>query len=237
MAPRTHVDRILSTERYQMNYTCYLITNKLEKVPPIEASIAPETLVLFDGTGYPSFSKLVNSCVAACPTEIVVIFSDKMMPTAENIQRLVTLVEQGYAFVGLYRFGFFGFKKELFRLIGTMDERYLGGWHEDDDMYLRLGEAGLSAYITHEVEYTPGKSGWAHGVAIEHYRKKWNLVNPGVTHANDLVRTVGEQTYDYNLGPSIPTTFLPAEHSHITPGAATNLYYSREATKHLKRKK
>jgi hypothetical protein len=216
-------------------YTCYLITNKLEKVPPIESSIAPETLEVFDGTGYPSFSKLVNSCVVACPTEIVVIFSDKMMPTAENIQKLVTLVEQGYAFVGLYRFGFFGFKKELFRQIGTMDERYLGGWHEDDDMYLRLGEAGLGVYITQEVEYNKGPSGWAHGAAIEHYRKKWNLINPGVTRADDLVQTISEETHHYNLGPSIPTIFLPAEHSHITPGAASNLYYSREATKHLKK--
>jgi hypothetical protein len=210
-----------------MNYTCYLITNKLEKVAPIEASILPETLTVFDGTGCPSFSKLVNSCVAACPTEIVVIFSDKMMPTANDIQRLVKLVEDGYAFVGLYRFGFFGFKKELFRQIGMMDERYLGGWHEDDDMYLRLGEARLAAYITQEVNYTPGPSGWAHAKAIEHYYRKWNLITVGVTTCDELARATGEERYDYDLGPSVPTKFLTAEHSHITPGAASRLYYSR----------
>lgn len=218
------------------NYTCYLITNKLNKIPAIETSILPDTLTVFDGTGYPSFSKLVNSCVAASPTEIVVIFSDKMMPTSRNIQKLVKLVEDGHAFVGMYRFGFFGFKKELFRQIGMMDERYLGGWHEDDDMYLRLGEAGLSAYITEEVEYARGPSGWAHGAAIAHYRKKWNLTNPGITHANELMRTVSEETYNYDLGPSIPANFLSSECSYITPGGATNLYYSRETTKHLRKK-
>ena len=209
------------------NYTCYLITNKLEKVPAIEASLLPDTLTVFNGSGYPSFSKLVNSCVACCPTEIVIIFSDKIMPKSDDIEKLIKLLEDGHAFVGLYRFGFFGFKKELFRQIGMMDERYLGGWHEDDDMYLRLGEAGLSAYITEEARYARGPSGWAHGAAIAHYHKKWNVINPGVTTINELTRTLNEEKYEYDLGPSVPAIFLTAEHNYISPGGASRLYHSR----------
>jgi len=67
-----------------------------------------------------------------------------MRPIDENIQKTVKLIEEGYAFVGMYRFGFFGFKKELFRKIGPMDERYVGGCWEDDDFYIRLREANLS---------------------------------------------------------------------------------------------
>jgi hypothetical protein len=210
-----------------MNYTCYLISNKPEKLSIIQQSMLPEVINLFNGSGYPSFSKLVNCCVEQCPTEIILISSDKMMPTSENVKKTIDLIEQGYAFVGLYRFGFFGFKKALFRQIGCMDERYVGGWHEDDDMYLRLGEAGLSAYITQEVLYNKGPSGWKHGEAITHYRKKWNLLVPGVTTAEELTRTLSEETYNYNLGISIPTNFLGSEHSYITPGAASRLYYSR----------
>jgi hypothetical protein len=45
--------------------------------------------------------------------------------------------------------------------------------------------------------------------------------------SNELIRTTPEEQYKYDLGPPIPTTFLTAEHSHITPGAASNLYNSR----------
>ena len=110
-----------------MEYTLYLISYRPHLATEIEKSISPETFVYFDGTGYPSFSKLVNSVVAECPTEIVIIMSDKVRPTQNHVHELIAKLNQGYGFVGTYSYAFFGFRKDLMRRIGMFDERYVGG--------------------------------------------------------------------------------------------------------------
>jgi len=87
-------------------YSCFLISNKPNLVKEVTKNLKKETVTYFDGTNVSSFSKLVNSCVLQAPSETVIIMSDKMRPTDENIQRTLDLLDEGYAFVGLYRFGF-----------------------------------------------------------------------------------------------------------------------------------
>jgi hypothetical protein len=196
-----------------MNYRCYLISNKPEYFEKISKSLAPEKLIFFNGQGYPSFSKLVNECVSQSDAEIVILMSDKMLPTAEDIKKTVSLVEDGYAFVALYRFGFFGFKKELFRQIGCMDERYIGGGFEDDDFYIRLREANLSMYITEEVLYERRKSAWQLNDVNQHFIAKWGDIQKN----NYITRSIPEERYNYNLGLPLPTSFKPWDQSFIKP--------------------
>lgn len=176
--------------------------------------MAPEAVEYFDGTGYPSFSKLVNSCVAAAATETVIVMSDKVMPRAADVAKLLNLLDQGYAFVALYRLAFFGFKKELMRRMGMFDERFIGGGYEDDDFYIRLKEANLGCYITEEVEYAKSKSSWNYSQAQGHFTNKWgaNVKDTGIA-----VRNINEETYDnYCLGPAIAVNYLPWSASIIT---------------------
>lgn len=192
-------------------YSTFVISNKPEKFSKIKESILPESVSYFDGTGYSSFSKLVNDCVLQAPSEIVIIMSDKVTPIAENVQKLVSLLNEGYAFVGLYRLGFFGFKKELLRQIGMFDERYIGGGFEDDDFYIRLKEANLAMYITHEVEYTKTISSWNYSQSAVHFNNKWGDIRTKEV----ICRNMSEDNYNYNLGNSIPVKFLSWEHSVI----------------------
>lgn len=209
-------------------YTCYVISNKPWNYAEIQSSAAPEEINYFDGTGYPSFSKLVNTCVAQSPTEIVIVMSDKVRPTQAQIIKTVNLVRQGHGLVALYRFGFFGLKKELFRTIGMMDERYIGGGYEDDDIYIRLKEANISMYVTEEVTYNKGTSGWNYNLSRPHFWAKWiNQSHPewhpgSKRSASFIQRKLPEENYSniYNLGIKTGDRFLDWAHSTVQPSKA-----------------
>lgn len=204
-------------------HSCFVVSNKPHLFPLIQQSIAPEEVSLFNGEGFESFSRLVNSCTAAAPTEIVIVMSDKVRPTQHHVQKIVNLVEQGYGLVGLYRFGLFGFKKQLMRQIGMFDERYVGGGYEDDDMYIRLKEANIAMHITEEVEYKKSVSSWNYARARPHFVNKWLDVDSPLygdpsCHASQYVkRKLPEQALAYNLGPSIAANFLPWNQSLVLP--------------------
>jgi GT2 family glycosyltransferase len=196
-----------------MNYSCYVISNKPHLFLPIQKSASPEKINYFDGTGYESFSKLVNTCVASADTETVIIMSDKVMPTASDISKVLDLLDQGYAFVALYRLAFFGFKKELMRQVGMFDERFVGGGYEDDDFYIRLKEANLGCYITEEVDYAKSKSSWNYSLSRGHFHNKWGV---DTKYSGIATRNISEETYNnYNLGPAIKVKYLSWDDSVI----------------------
>jgi hypothetical protein len=114
----------------------------------------------------------------------------------------------------LYRFGFFGFKKELMRKIGMMDERFVGGGHEDDDFYIRLVESKLPMYVSEEANYTVYSSTWDYSMSKKHFIDKWG----DYKLLGCVKRAIPEESINYDLGPSIPTTFLPFEKTFIAPG-------------------
>jgi len=195
------------------SYSAYVISNKFDKFQILEKTLFPEKINYFDGTNAISFARLVNSCVASCPTETVIIMSDKVSPNASHIHQALSLINSGYGFVSFYRFAFFGFKKELFRKIGCMDERFVGGGFEDDDFYIRMREANLSMYVTEEIDYERKKSSWNLVDIDNHFTKKWGDIKTN----NHILRNLPEETYNYNLGPSISVNFKPWAESIIKP--------------------
>jgi hypothetical protein len=207
-----------------MNYTLFLISNKPQYYKPIQDSLSPEILYYFDGTGAESFSKLVNSCVESSPTETIIMMSDKVLPTQEHVHKVLQLLEDGYAFVGLYSFAFFGFKKELFRKIGMMDERYVGGGFEDYDFFVRLSEAKLAVYNTQEVPYTLSASSWNYDRSYAFWTTKWCHFWTEGNPIPRFERRMWEEQYNYNLGPSIPTKFLSSNHSNVVGDNIAGLF-------------
>ena len=207
-----------------MTYTTYIITNQPERIGAVRSSLQPEPLQHFDGSGYPSFAQLVNACAAAAPTEKVVIMSDKVLPKASDVARAVDLLDQGYGFVGLYRFAFFALTKQLFSHIGPLDERFRGGGYEDDDYYIRLKEANIAAWIDQSVDYVAGPSGWDYTQGKEHFVQKWLVAD------RTLTRKLAEEHYLYDWGQPLPQKWLPAEDSFIIVAAAIQFTYGRKIT-------
>lgn len=203
-----YIDEIIKPKQN----TTFVFSNKPEKFPPIQKSVEPEKIQYFDGSNIGNFSKIINKCVESSKTEVVILCSDKVLPSYRNINKMITLLNMGYAFVGLYKFALFGFKKELLRKIGVFDERFLSGGNEDMDFLLRLKEANLSIYISSEAEYTPGTSSWDYSQSWLHWCSKWTFNEEEGT----VKRELEEISHSYNFGPSVPTNFLNFDRSIIS---------------------
>lgn len=185
-------------------------SHRPELVKKVIRAIRFEPYMVIDGTDAPSFSWLVNQTVLKCPTETVIICADKCRPRGRHIRKMRRLLDKGFGLAGMYRFGFFGFHKELFRKIGPMDERYIGGNYEDDDFVHRMKEANIAYYESEEVPYRSMRSSWDITKTREVYESKWD---------GDR-RLLPELPHGYDFGPSIPRTYLPWTSSILLPNSA-----------------
>lgn len=180
---------------------------KLDK--ECQENIFPLNSTIFNGTGYESFSKLINHCVFKSEKEIIIICNDKARPKQEHFQKIINLLKEGYGLVGLYAWGFFGFHKDLFRIVGFMDERFLGGEYEDCDYLRRMGEKNIAVYVSFEIPYIIMPSSW-NGNGKQFFLKKWK------EEKNICERLLPDEKYEYDLGPiSNKNNFMEFKKSHI----------------------
>ena len=209
---------IAKQTKERKKYSIFLISNQSEKYLEIQRSLAPELIYYFDGSEAESFSQLVNNCIASCPTETIIIASSRVEPTASDVNKILDILDRGYGLVGLYRFAFFGFKKELIRKIGFFDQRFIKGWWEDVDFVMRMVIANIAFFFTEEVKYIPGPSSWDHDEAEKHFQNKWQryYVSTDGNNLEMFEKTLSEELYDYELGPPVPVEFLSVrDHSYV----------------------
>jgi ubiquinone/menaquinone biosynthesis C-methylase UbiE len=224
----------------QSGYHIMIPTCDISMATDCFTSMWPNNITIVNGIGAESFAQLVNKCIAECPTEIVIICNDRIRPALQDINKMLELIEQGYGLVGLYRFGFFGFKKDLIRRIGGLEER-CNRWFEDDDMIYKLVEANIAYYEEESCVYVDHPSRWV--VKDEDYAEskrffydKWHIINPNSSVNTDanfrggafiyyfnreygvyLKRLIPEQEFNYNLGPDTNSVFLPWSSSYLLP--------------------
>jgi hypothetical protein len=201
------------------NYSITIAVRDTDMALPVIESLAPLKADVLIGKDYPSFSKLVNTVILNSNEEIVIFCSHRVRPTPDDVVRLLKLLEDGYGLVGLYRFAFFGLKKELIRRIGFMDEQFIGGWYEDNDFIIRLKEADIAYYESECVIYNPSPSTWDNSKTHEIFYSKWSITEDTIT------RLKNELVYDYNLGTNdelknveTKKIFLPWNKSRCNPG-------------------
>jgi hypothetical protein len=152
--------------------------------------------VMFDGTGYPSFSKLINDCIVQSPTDKIIICNDKSRPTIANFEKMISLLDEGYGFVGLYAFGFFGFEKCLIDKVGFFDERFINGEYEDCDFFRRMILHDVAMYNNYEISYIECGSSWS-GIGSKSFFDKKYI---DATKENPVcIKKLPEENYNYNL--------------------------------------
>jgi len=183
-----------------------IITHDIESSLETKNSLLPLTSRFFIGKNYESFSKLVNHAILSAENEIVIICSYKVRPTQDDINRMLNYINDGYGFVALFRFAFFGCKKELFRRVGFMDERFIGGQYEDDDFYRRLALHNISYIEEESVIYIPRPTLWNTSYTQKIFQEKWKHKDINSTYELDENKTIykllPEKNYDYNIGES-----------------------------------
>lgn len=102
---------------------------------------------------YESYSELINHSIATTGDEWIILINDRTHPTIDEVEKMIHLLENGYACVLFYNVGFMGFSKELIRKIGWWDQRFTyGGW-EDRDWVWRIKKANLALYESQEGTY------------------------------------------------------------------------------------
>jgi len=158
------------------NYEIFCPSNRPNYFVHLEKGLQPIPLKLIQNFEGESFSQLVNRCFAGASSEIVIVSNDKARPTPADVKRICSLLEAGYGFVGLFRMGFFGMRKDLFEAVGQFDNRFVDGGYEDNDWYLRLKFHDIAIYLSEEIEYLQGiSSTWSQKIARKEFFKKYQF--------------------------------------------------------------
>jgi hypothetical protein len=177
-------------------------------------SILPYDSTIFDGSGYESFAKLINHCILKSKNETIIIVSDKARAKSEDVDRTLKMIDDGYGLVELGLFAFFGFKKDLVRKIGWLDERFIGGGYEDADYLRRMKESDIGFYYKKEITVIPMMSSWRYcqpntlkldlnSISRKHYLNKWLEITDV-----SFTRMMDEEKYSYDLGEYQHSEFL-----------------------------
>lgn len=151
---------------------------------------------------YPSYSELINHSVATSPSEYIILINDRCSPKADEAEKILNHLKEGYACSLLYNVGFMGFTKELVRQIGWWDQRFINGGWEDRDWVMRIAKANLALYESQEAEYSydwksPLQTNDRCALSRPHFDKKWAFTQ------NEIIQNLSEEEYpnwDASLG-------------------------------------
>lgn len=148
-----------------------------------------------------SFSEMVNHCLKMCKTEIFIFSSHRVLITEENINLLIKLLEDGYGFVGLYHFGFFGFYMDLVKKIGYFDENFIPGGYEDDDFQLRLMLNDIAIYDEEreDINFDSGQSTWTSKDSKTYPSYAWFLKKYTIDYENKIIRNNNKHFVDLSI--------------------------------------
>lgn len=141
-------------------------------------------------SNYVSFSQIINEATIISDSEFMIFINPKTIVSPEDALKIITNLCNGFAFCSVVNFGFWGVTKELFRKIGLMDERFIGGEWEDNDFFTRLKEANLATWPEYQFKT---KYSWdrysivpqLRGVSRQIYEQKWPVID-GVRYRSDL---------------------------------------------------
>jgi nucleoside-diphosphate-sugar epimerase len=199
---------------------CIPVPNK-ELASPVEECLKPIPVTVFINKKEktPSFSKMINEMIYVASKENIdymIICSHRVRPKPEDMERMVSLLNDGYGFVTFLRLACFGFKLDLIREIGFFDENFIPAGYEDDDFFLRLQEADIGMYEDKSVQYLPGPSLWQQElfdfddtefkqpITYKYFFKKWERDTKKMIYK----RKMSEKEYIYNIGPKRPNVYF-----------------------------
>ncbi len=128
---------------------------------------------------YTSYSQMINESVENVESEYIIFVSPKVKVTSNDINTIVKKLCSGYSFVSIVGFRLFGATKQLFKSVGMMDERFIGGEFEDIDFVLRLKLLNVAVYLSYDhskVDFTVNTSTYdvSRGSGDTRFQDKWN---------------------------------------------------------------
>ena len=136
---------------------------------------------------YSSFSQMINESVYLLESEYVIFINPKSEPKPEDIEKIISDLCSGFCLSTIIAFGFWGTTKQLFREIGLLDERFLGGGLEDLDFMNRIKIANKAVRFRYyfDMYSNKGRQNISEDRVIAHsvYHDKWLTID-GKTYFN-----------------------------------------------------
>ena len=138
---------------------------------------------------YSSWSQVVNEGVVSTDSEFIFLFNHRIIPTFEDIENIMEDLRAGFSLSCITSMGGFGIMREVFRMVGLLDERFYGGEYEDEDFILRLRQHNLGIKWSFDLErYSPfmrDGSNYLYGTGKSLYDIKW-FIEDNVAYRTDL---------------------------------------------------
>jgi hypothetical protein len=201
-------------------HTVFVGVMNSDMIEPVIQNLNRTKYQAYIGNNVKSFSELVNNCIKECTTEIFIFCSHRVSPTDNDIDRLISLLNAGYGYVGLYRFACFGIHMDIINKIGYLDENFLKGGFEDDDYKIRLQYRNIAFYEDHSLIYRASPSLWTtdeiYIINEKRIHDKYKL-----DHHNKTI--ILPETEEY-IHPIDTSKYLPFNKSYIIPSCT---FYSR----------
>lgn len=141
---------------------------------------------------YTSYSQMINESVENVDSEYIIFVSSKVKVTSDDITDIIKKLCSGYSFVSKVGFRLFGTTKQLFKRVGMMDERFLGGEFEDVDFALRLKMLNVAVYLEYnedmiDTSVHTSQYNTLRGAGYTLFKNKWNSnQNNFVISSDDL---------------------------------------------------
>lgn len=149
---------------------------------------------------YESYSKMVNTAISDSKTDVIILVNDKVLPNQGELKKIVSLLDAGFGYVGMYSIGFCGLTKSLIKKIGWLDERFLGGGYEDDDFFLRLKLNNIAIYDSHESNYNYMSKPSKLSVTVPLSKSEPHFISKWKFNEDTIEKLLKEENYsDYSL--------------------------------------
>ena len=132
---------------------------------------------------YTSFSRLVNHIVTTTEDEYLFFVNPKTHLSTEQLDSMLIDLQSGFAWTSRIAFGLWACHRQLFRVVGLMDERFLGGEYEDLDFGLRLKHHDIASSWVYRADlYNWGATSrwlWPRGIGQTVFDLKWEMNGAG----------------------------------------------------------
>tara|TARA_R110000796_G_scaffold246887_1_gene371972 strand:- start:572 stop:1276 length:705 start_codon:yes stop_codon:yes gene_type:complete len=148
---------------------------------------------------YDSYSELINTTIETSQTEVIITINDRAIPTVDEVKKIISHLESGFACSFMYGMGFMGFTKSLIKKIGWMDQRFLNGGWEDVDWIYRLKLNNLALYESRESNYDFKISPSPLQIFDVCRESQAHFINKYKEYDNYVIKELKEISYNYTL--------------------------------------
>jgi hypothetical protein len=180
---------------------------------------------LYEGL-HNTYSQAINEAASLTESEFIIYINPKSVIKPDHVNEIIEKLCSGYGLAAVSSFGFWGCTKQLFREIGLLDERFLGGEDEDTDFIFRMKVANIAVYQNNDPEiykFYYSKLTYLRGISRSVLDTKW----PEVSTCKRLILQNPEKRLPKNIlqnnKEDIKKSWMSFDKTHVSGGGSLSM--------------